>query len=76
MTETELIECYRNSLHKKVTVKCTNGALFDGVCCGFTRAIDNEPEIASIMLDPIGKTEKIFYDIFANEIESIEFAGD
>ena len=76
MTETELIECYRNSLHKQVSVKCTNGALFDGVCSGFTQAIDNEPEIASIMLDPIGKTEKIFYDIFANEIESIEIVEE
>ena len=72
MTETELIECYKKSLHKKITVKCTNGALFTGICSGFTRATDNEPEIASIMLNPIGKTEKIFYDIFANEIESIE----
>ena len=72
MTEAELIECYKNSLHKKLTVKCTNGALFNGICSGFTQAIDNEPEIASIMLAPIGKTEKIFYDIFANEIESIE----
>lgn len=72
MTEAELIKCYKNALHKKVSVTCTNGTLFDGICSGFTRAIDNEPEIASIMLDPIGKTENIFYDIFANEIESIE----
>ncbi|MGP1576359.1 MAG: hypothetical protein ACTTH7_02550 [Treponema sp.] len=72
MTETELIKCYKNSLHKKVMVTCTNGTVFDGICSGFTRAIDNEPEIASIMLDSISKTEKIFYDIFANEIERIE----
>ncbi|UTC82726.1 hypothetical protein [Treponema denticola] len=72
MTEKELIEIYKKNLHKQIKVKCTDGNIFEGFCSGFTRAVDNEPEISSIMLDPIKKSKNIYYDILATEIDAIE----
>lgn len=37
-----------------------------GTCVGYTRAVDNEPEIAEIDLDTV------LYGLMENEIEAIE----
>ena len=43
MTEKELWGYFG----KKVKVKCTTGEVIKGIVKGFTRAIDNDPEVAS-----------------------------
>lgn len=72
MTEQELAGIYKKAFHKNIKVKDITGKVFEGVCSGFTWAVDNDPEIASIMLDPVKDKKSMYYDIFATEIESIE----
>lgn len=65
MTEKELWVYFG----KKVRVKCNTGKIIEGMVKGFTRAIDNEPEVASI---EIPYSDNGSYEIMANEIEKIE----
>ena len=55
---------------KNVRVICTNGKKFVGRCAIFTQALDNEPEIASIMLEIPNISSYI--EIMQNEIKSID----
>lgn len=53
---------------KDIKVTCIDGQVIEGFCSIFIKALDNEPEIASIAIDdPPGLIE-----IYQNEIESIE----
>ena len=47
MTEKEL-STYRG---KTIRVKCKDGDVVEGFCCVFTKALDNEPEVAEISLE-------------------------
>lgn len=64
MTESELYE-YRG---KNIRVTCTDGQELFGFCSVVIQALDNEPEIASIVIEPEsgGLTE-----IMLPEIQSI-----
>ena len=67
MTEKEL-STYRG---KTIRVKCKDGDVVEGFCCVFTKALDNEPEVAEISLE----TEKYptgLIGITLPEISSIE----
>ena len=68
MTEKELWGYFG----KKVKVKCVTGETIKGIVKGFTRAIDNDPEVASI---EIPYSDNGSYEIMANEI-SIRIAPD
>lgn len=65
MTEKELWEYFG----KRVRIKCITGEIIKGTIKGFTRAIDNDPEIASI---EIPYSDNGSYEIMANEIALIE----
>lgn len=41
-----------------------------GTCVGYTRAVDNEPEIAEIDIDT--GVAGVYYGLMENEVESIE----
>ena len=69
MTEKELWGYFG----KKVKVKCTTGEVIKGIVKGFTRAIDNDPEVASI---EIPYSDNGCYEIMANEIKSIDMLTD
>lgn len=67
MTEKEL----SSYLGKRIRVKCIDGDIVEGYCDVFTRALDNEPEVAEISL----KTD--YYSsgligVLLPEIKSIE----
>lgn len=58
-------------LGKKIRLIDTDGRVFEGRCNGYTQALDNEPEVASVSI----KTEPgadYAYEIYENEIKSIE----
>lgn len=63
MTEKELYE-YRG---KNIRVSCTDGQVFSGFCCIVTQALDNDPEVASIVIE----RESGLTEIMLPEIESI-----
>lgn len=65
MTEKELWGYFG----KRVRIKCITGEIIEGTVKGFTSAIDNDPEIASI---EIPYSDNGSYEIMANEIASIE----
>ena len=69
MTERELWGYFG----KKVKVKCVTGETIKGIVKGFTRAIDNDPEVASI---EIPYSDNGSYEIMANEIKSIDILTD
>ena len=53
MTENELYEyCGKN-----IRVTCTDGKVLSGFCSIVTQALDNDPEIASIVIENRGLTE-------------------
>ena len=58
----------RTGYGKQVKVSCTDGKVFKGFYCIFTRAGDNEPEIASLTLE----TPEGLIEILEPEIEAIE----
>ncbi|MEL3905562.1 MAG: hypothetical protein P1P65_00830 [Treponema sp.] len=67
MTELELYEIYEKA--KKARIYLTSGEAVEGKVYGFTQAIDNDPEIASIALeDENGQLHGYCQD----EIDSIE----
>jgi len=53
---------------KKVKVTLLEGDIIIGKCIDYTKAIDNDPEVDSIDL----KIKKDIYELYENEIESIE----
>ena len=58
-------------LGKQVRVTFRDGSPpMRGTCVGYTRAVDNEPEIAEIDLDT--GTAGVLYGLMENEIEAIE----
>ncbi|WP_085833509.1 hypothetical protein [Clostridium merdae] len=63
MTEKELYE-YRG---KNIHVNCTDGQVLSGFCCIVTQALDNDPEVASIVIE----RESGLTEIMLPEIESI-----
>ncbi len=65
MTERELWGYFG----KRVRVTCTTGEVVEGIAAYFTKAIDNEPEVASI---GIPQSYGGIIDITADEIKSIE----
>lgn len=58
----------REYVGKKIKVTTNEDRVFEGNCTDFTPALDNEPEIDSIGLE----TTILSYEIYANEIKSIE----
>lgn len=58
------------SLNSKINLKIVtvNGEIITGPYGGFTQALDNEPEIASISISKAGYG----IEIYENEIKSIE----
>lgn len=69
MTEKELW----NYFGKKVRVTCVNDMVKQGKAEYFTKAIDNDPEVASI---GIPYSDSGLYDITADEIKKIEILAD
>lgn len=55
-------------VNKSIKVTCLEGEVFQGQCTDYTQALDNEPEIASIGI----KSNGISYELYENEIKSIE----
>lgn len=53
---------------KNIKVTCIDEQIIEGKCDGYTQALDNEPEIASISID----REEYEIEIYENEIKSIE----
>ena len=53
---------------KKVKITLKDGEIMQGKCTDYIKAIDNDPEIASIDL----QVNKKLYEIYENEIKSIE----
>lgn len=62
MTENELYQ-YRG---RNIRVICTDGKVLSGFCSIVTQALDNDPEVASIVIENRGLTE-----IMLPEIQSI-----
>ena len=60
----ELWEC----VGKNIKVTCIEDQVIKGKCNGYTQALDNEPEIASISIARVGYS----IEIYENEIKSIE----
>ncbi|AKA68539.1 hypothetical protein [Clostridium scatologenes] len=61
----------RNCVGKKIKITTIEGEVFEGKCTDFTPALDNEPEVDSIGL----KTTTLSYEVYENEIKSIELAN-
>lgn len=53
---------------KKIKVTLVEGDIIIGKCIDYTKAVNNDPEIDSIDL----KIKKDIYELYENEIESIE----
>lgn len=53
---------------KNIKVTCIDEQIIEGKCDGYTQALDNETEIASISIARIGYG----IEIYENEIKSIE----
>jgi hypothetical protein len=53
---------------KNIKVTCIDGQIIEGKCDGYTQALDNEPEIASISIARTGYG----IEIYENEIKSIK----
>lgn len=64
MTENELYK-YRG---KNIRVTCIDGQVLTGFCSMVTQAVDNDPEIASIVIEPKGGG---LTEIMLPEIQSI-----
>lgn len=64
MTENELYQ-YRGH---NIRVTCTDGQMLSGFCSIVTQALDNDPEVASIVIEP-GSGGLI--EILLPEIQSI-----
>ena len=62
MTELELYQFEG----KNIRITCIDGKEFSGFCCTVTQALDNEPEVASIVIETDHLTE-----IMLPEIQSI-----
>ncbi|MBU3226796.1 hypothetical protein [Clostridium algidicarnis] len=54
---------------KSLKVVCIDNQVIKGKCDGYTQALDNEPEIASISIE---RTKDYGIEIYENEIKSIE----
>ena len=54
---------------KSLKVVCIDNQVIKGKCDGYTQALDNEPEIASISIE---RTKDYGIEIYENEIRSIE----
>ena len=52
----------------KLKIICSNSKVIEGTYNGYTQAIDNDPEVASIGI----KTDEFSYELNEDEIESIE----
>lgn len=52
----------------KIKVTLVEGDIIIGKCIDYTKAVNNDPEIDSIDL----KIKKDIYELYENEIESIE----
>ena len=61
----------RNIFREKISVKCIDGDIVEGMCEIFTPALDNEPEVAEIALKP-EHYKRGFISIKLPEIETIE----
>lgn len=48
--ELELEKFVKNNLKRNIRVFCNDGDEIIGLCCGFTKALDNTPEVAEIGL--------------------------
>lgn len=57
-------------LGKQIKIITTDKQEFIGKAIGFTQALDNEPEIASI--DIRNEEDNRVYELYENEIKSIE----
>lgn len=66
MTERELFQYYKTE--KKLRVLCEENIVIEGVSEAFVPALDNEPEVPSIIL----RTKDGLIEITLPEIESIE----
>lgn len=62
---TELTE---GLINKTIRVIFIDGEVLSGKCEGYTQALDNEPEVASIDI----RVDDILTEIMENEIESVE----
>ena len=67
MTENELYQFEGENIR----VTCTDGQVLSGFCCIVTQALDNDPEVASIVIERknIGLTEIMLPEIEAIIIE-------
>lgn len=65
MTELEMAK----SAGKNIRIILKNKKTINGFCRGFTQAIDNEPEIASVTIE---NTKGQLHGYLQSEIESIE----
>ena len=68
MTEREQYNC----LGKTVKVTCVDNMIIEGLAELFTKAIDNEPEIASIDIKQ-ENNDTSYVVLYANEIKKIEY---
>jgi hypothetical protein len=66
-------ELYNALIDKNVHVVCADGWTGNGVWADHTSAVDNEPDPESITIDTEGGAP---VEIFVEEIESIEAAGE
>lgn len=58
---------------KQIRVECIDEIIIEGKCVGYTQAIDNEPEIASIYIENDETIKKnTLYEVYENQIKSIE----
>lgn len=65
MTERELY----SYCDKNIVVYLNNKNVIQGFCCIFTKALDNEPEIASICIE---NSEGELIEVYLNEIKRIK----
>lgn len=54
---------------KNIRVTCTDGKVLNGFCCIVTQALDNDPEVASIVIETDHLTEIMLPEIQSVTIE-------
>ena len=59
---------YKLNSGLKLKIICIDGQIVEGLYGGYTQAVDNDPEIASISI----KNNNHYIEIDENEIKSIE----
>jgi hypothetical protein len=62
----------KKSYNKNIKVKCLDGTEVEGFCSVYNNALDNELEIASIIIETSNGS---FIEVYENEIKTIEIAG-